>query len=76
MVECFKQCITYQPYSAEPYYYLISYFEKETHEYGKCLEVANKLLDHAVNPSEFADAFVCRQDLLSKIIKENYWEKL
>lgn len=75
-VECFKQSINYQPYYLVPYRQLSIYFEDLTHEYGKALEVFNKCLDHVVSSNEYGSTFEMRQNLLARIVAENYWDRL
>lgn len=75
-VKLIKRAIIYQPFVLGPYHLLFLHFQDTTHEYGKALEVLNECLDRIDNTNDFAKAFQMRQHLLSKIVVENYWDKL
>lgn len=75
-VEMFKKYIVFKPHECAPYFELISYFDENTHEYGKALEVMNKCLDSICDLKQYVRVLKLRQNLLARIVGENYWVKL
>lgn len=75
-VDLFKQAISCKPYYGANYDDLYEYFELATHEYSKALEVLNKGLQNINDKRFFAVLFAARQKILSRIVKQNFWNKL
>lgn len=73
-VQLFERAIDNNPYDGLYYLKLAEYFGTVSHEYGKALEVLNHGLE--LDTRKIREMFELRQNLLTKVVAENCWEKL
>lgn len=55
---------------------LFNYYVSKSHEYAKALEVVNRAMTNCLEEEINAQMFQSRQTLLSKIVAQNFWDKL
>lgn len=55
---------------------LLEYFSSTSHEYAKAIEVSTKALASFLKIDDFQEMFEHRQQLIKKIIRQKFWDKL
>lgn len=75
-VTYFKRAIEFNIMESMAYIELYKYYESQSHEYAKAVEVLNRGLNECRDPNCWRDMFVKRQQLLARIERQNFWDQL
>lgn len=75
-VEYLKHAIRVNTEDDAAHQCLFNYYVLKSHEYAKALEVANRAMTNCLEDDINAEMFRSRQTLLSKIVAQNFWDKL
>lgn len=75
-VSYFKRAIRAHKDDPNSFEGLLNYFDSTTYEYGKAIEVSTKALSNFLKEDDFKEMFEHRQQLLKRIIRHNFWNKL
>lgn len=75
-VEYFRQALKWNAGDEYAYQQLFHYYSLKSLEYAKALEVANRALTYSTRKEHIQLMFNYRQNLLSKIIEQDFWDKL
>lgn len=75
-VKYFKQSLKFHKDDPNALNGLLDYFGSTTYEYAKAIEVSTKALFIFLQKDDFKDMFEYRINLLKKIIRQDFWDKL
>lgn len=75
-VDYFRRAIRAHKDDPNSFEGLLNYFGSTTYEYAKAVEVSTKALFNFLKEDDFKDMFEHRQQLLKRIIRQNFWDKL
>lgn len=75
-VEYFRQALKWNAGDEYAYKQLFDYYSMNSLEYAKALEVANRAMIYCTRKEHIQLMFNYRQNLLSKIIEQDFWDEL
>lgn len=75
-VKYFKRALSANMDDPDSFSGLLTYFSTTSYEYAKAIEVSTKALSLFLKKDDFQEMFEHRQNLLQKIIRQKFWDKL